>query len=86
MKIILDVQPPDLDRALAAAKSHLINAPDQMLHSSDYYLADGRVLHYHSRLIPESITVWVSPVVDAGAKDELHDCNSRFARDVRASD
>ena len=68
MKIILDVKPEELDHALSAAKSHLKNAPNQMIHSVDFYVASGKILHYHSRLLPDTLTVWRSEVVDGSIR------------------
>lgn len=60
MKVILDVKPEELDQALSVAKTHLTRASDQMLHGVSFYLAGGKVVHYHSRLVPGAITVWRS--------------------------
>lgn len=64
MKVVLQVDLEDLDQALAVAKTHLINASTEPVHSVDFYLAGGVVKPYHSVLTSEGVTVWRSEVVE----------------------
>jgi hypothetical protein len=64
LKVVLNVNVDQLDQALSVAKAHLKNCPDQMVHCVDFYVAGGSVIHYHSILTPETLTVWRSHAVE----------------------
>jgi hypothetical protein len=64
MKFILSVPPEELSLAVKVALGHLQNCPKEPLSSMDFYVAEGKIMAYHSRLDKDTLTVWRSEIVE----------------------